>query len=119
MCDFPQLGVLLPSRAASNREDALQVGIDQAFAQNALAHHAGCTEENHVHMRSCPELRWVQSIYPKPIVTHGAPSDASDQHRSTRKPTHVAAKPKTGLAACGLRGFASKGVSRQSDFSVS
>jgi hypothetical protein len=27
----------------------LDAGIEKAFAENALAHHAGCPEEDHVH----------------------------------------------------------------------
>ena len=50
MHQFAKLLVLLPGGASSNREDGMHIRIEQAFAQDALADHAGCAEENGVHM---------------------------------------------------------------------
>jgi len=46
---FAQLGVSLSTRAAPDREHALDAGVEQAFAQNALPDHAGCAEQNDLH----------------------------------------------------------------------
>ena len=46
---FPQLGVLQSGRAAPDHQHAFNGGIDQAFAQHALANHAGGAEQDHFH----------------------------------------------------------------------
>src|ERR1700712_3699408 len=47
--DLAQLGVMLPGRAAPDREYAFDSGIDQAFAQHALPDHAGGAEQDDFH----------------------------------------------------------------------
>ncbi len=42
--DFKQLGIMLAGRTASNHQHALDTGVEQAFAQHALADHAGGAE---------------------------------------------------------------------------
>jgi hypothetical protein len=42
--------VLLSQRGSTDRKDGGYVRIEQAFAQNALAHHAGCAEQNRFHV---------------------------------------------------------------------
>jgi hypothetical protein len=47
--EFAELGVVLAGGGAHDGENLLYVGVEEAFAQNALAYHAGCSEENYVH----------------------------------------------------------------------
>jgi hypothetical protein len=47
--EFAELGVLLLARSADDGEDLLDAGVEEAFAKDALADHAGCSEEDDVH----------------------------------------------------------------------
>lgn len=47
--DLAQFGILLSCGCAAYRRDHLHVGIEETFAEDALAHHAGCAEEQDVH----------------------------------------------------------------------
>src|ERR1700743_3159819 len=47
--DFLQPGMSLSGRAAPDREHAFDAGIDQAFAQDALAYHSGGAEDDDLH----------------------------------------------------------------------
>src|SRR5258706_5527956 len=40
----------MPSGRSYNRQDALDLGIEQALPQDPLPHHSRCSEENHFHM---------------------------------------------------------------------
>jgi hypothetical protein len=46
---FAELGMLLAGWGADDGEDLLDIGVEETFSQNALADHAGCSEENYVH----------------------------------------------------------------------
>ncbi len=52
--DFLQFWMALPGRATSDREHALDAGINQAFAQHALPDHAGGAEQDHFHVLITP-----------------------------------------------------------------
>ena len=41
--------MVLTGWCAHDGEDFLHVGVEEAFAENALADHAGCSEEDYVH----------------------------------------------------------------------
>ena len=43
--DLAEFGVLLAGRAAAYRCDQLHVGVEQAFAQHALADHSGSAKD--------------------------------------------------------------------------
>jgi hypothetical protein len=45
-----QFVVLREAGIADNREDALDVRVEQTLAQDALPHHARRSEENHFHL---------------------------------------------------------------------
>ncbi len=47
--EFSQLGVVLTGWVADDGKDLVDLGVEKAFAQNSLADHAGCAEENYVH----------------------------------------------------------------------
>ena len=47
--EFAEFGVLLVAGCADDGEDLLDAGVEEAFAEDALADHAGCSEENDVH----------------------------------------------------------------------
>lgn len=47
--EFAELGIVLAGGRAHDGENLLHVGVEKAFAQNALAYHAGCSEEDYVH----------------------------------------------------------------------
>ena len=48
--EFAEFGVVLTGWSANDGEDLVDVGVEEAFAENSLADHAGCSEENYVHM---------------------------------------------------------------------
>ena len=50
MYDFAQFVMLWQAGVADNREDALDLKIEQTLAQDALSDHARCSEENHFHL---------------------------------------------------------------------
>ena len=52
MHQFAQLGVSLSGRAASDREHAFDISIEQAFAQYALPDHSGSAEKEYIHQFS-------------------------------------------------------------------
>jgi hypothetical protein len=47
--ELPEFGVVLTGWCADDGEDLVNVGVEQALAKNALAYHAGCSEEDYVH----------------------------------------------------------------------
>jgi hypothetical protein len=47
--DFTQFCMRLPGRAAPDREHALDIRVEQAFAQHALPDHAGGAEQDDLH----------------------------------------------------------------------
>ncbi len=47
--DLAQLGILLAGRTASDRKHAVDSGIEQAFAQDALPDHSGGAEQDDFH----------------------------------------------------------------------
>ena len=49
MRDLGELGVAHAGRAAADHEDAVDAGVDQAFAQDALPDHAGRAEDDDLH----------------------------------------------------------------------
>jgi hypothetical protein len=48
--DFAQFVMLRQAGVANDREDALDVRVEQTLAQDALPDHARRTEENHSHL---------------------------------------------------------------------
>ena len=69
--DLTQLRVLLPGRAAADGEDGVHFRTEQAFLQNALPHHARCSEQNCFHAFSEPVI-WNNSINYMILPTPGA-----------------------------------------------
>ncbi|MGY4483287.1 hypothetical protein ACVWWR_002478 [Bradyrhizobium sp. LM3.2] len=49
VCDLGELGIVHAGRATADRNHAVDAGIDQAFAQNALPDHAGRAEDDDLH----------------------------------------------------------------------
>ena len=47
---FAEFLVLLARRASSDRQNALHIGVEPAFAQDALPHHPGCAEQHNLHL---------------------------------------------------------------------
>jgi hypothetical protein len=41
--------VLLAGWSSDDGEDSVDVGVEEALAEDALAYHAGCSEEDYVH----------------------------------------------------------------------
>ena len=52
--EFAEFGVLLVGWGAHDGEDLRDVGVEEALAQNALADHARCSEENYLHLFMLP-----------------------------------------------------------------
>jgi len=48
--ELSEFGVLLTRWSADDGEDLFHVGIENAFAKNALTDHPGCSKKNHIHL---------------------------------------------------------------------